>query len=377
MVHKNAYVRPTILSAVIIGLVWLPVSAASAATYLDGPVDLGTAAPFSVLAGETVTNTGPSVLSGDLGLAPGTSITGFLPGTFGGTLHQTDAVAVQAQIDLMTAYNVAASLTPIATGLGDLTGSSLIPGVYSGGEVSVTGALTLEGTAESVWVFQAASTLTIGSGAIITVTGGASACNVFWQVSSSATLQTGAQFVGTVMAAESITAETAATITGRLLARNGAVTLDSNVITTPTGCTAGTVTISPEVTSSVPPVGTVGTPYSHTITASGVPSPTFAVTAGTLAPGLSLDELTGLLTGEPTTPGSYTFGVTVSNGSAPAAVVTYTVTVDSDSSAAVEEAAATLAEGGVDVGLAPAVAVALLLAGLLAVISARRAAMRR
>lgn len=314
------------LTVAVIGIVGLSAGAAHADA-IAAPIDLGTAAPFSVLASSTVTNTGPSVLNGDVGLSPGTSITGFPPGIVNGTRHATDAVAAQAQLDLTTAIGEASGLTPNATGLGDLTGSSLTPGVYSGGELSVTGALTLAGTAESVWVFQAASTLTIGSSAVITVTGGANACNVYWQVGSSATLNPGARFVGTVLANESITAGTGATITGRLLASNGAVTLDNNRIRTSTGCEPGAVDISPVVTSTTPPDGAVGVEYSHTITASGIPTPTFTITDGELPPGVQLDETTGVLAGSPTASGSYTFDVTVTNGTGVDDVETYTVTV--------------------------------------------------
>jgi hypothetical protein len=326
MIQRPRRLVTLVTAATILAVVLLP-SAAHADTTIDGPINLGTATPFSVLGASTVTNTGPSVLNGDLGLSPQTSITGFPPGIVNGTIHPTNAVAAQAQIDVTTAYNVAASLTPTATGLGDLVGQSLTPGVYSGGALSLTGALTLAGTAESVWVFQAASTLTIATGSIITITGGASACNVFWQIGSSATIQGGAQFVGTVMAAESITAETAATIAGRLLARNGAVTLDTNTITAPEGCEPGTVSTSPTITSEAPPTGTTGDDYSYTVTASGTPAPSFAVSTGSLPSGLTLDNATGAITGVPTTPGDYDFDITVSNGTAPDDTAGYTVTI--------------------------------------------------
>lgn len=325
--------RITLLIGACAGVVLLGgvlASPASGATSLDGPIGLGTAESFVVLGSSTVTNTGPSVLNGNVGLSPGTSITGIPPAVVIGTVHATDEVAAQAQVDLTTAYGVAAGLIPLATGLGDLTGQSLIPGVYAGGELSVTGALTLAGTAESVWVFQAASTLTIGTGAIITVTGGASACNVFWQVGSSATLNPGAQFVGTVMADESITAQTSATITGRLLARTGAVTLDTNTITAPTGCatTPGTVTTSPTITSAAPSAGAAGTDYSHTVTATGSPTPSFTVTSGTLPPGLTLDTATGIIAGQPTTAGDYPITITASNGTSPDVAATYAMTIN-------------------------------------------------
>lgn len=360
-------------SALVLAL--LPAGAANAVTQIDGPVDLGTAFPFAVLAGETVTNTGPSVLNGDLGLSPGTSLTGFEFATVNGTTHATDTVAAQAQIDLTTAYGVAAGLTPTQTGLGDLTGLSLTPGVYSGGDLSVTGALTLEGTADAVWVFQAASTLTAATGSIITVTGGASACNVFWQVGSSATLNPGAAFVGTVMANVSVTAETAATVTGRLLARTGAVTLDSNVITAPTECSTppGTVTSSPEITSAAPPAGEAGVDYSFTVTASGSPTPALSVASGELPPGLTFDSATGVISGQPTTPGTYTFAIAARNEVAPDAVTEYSVIISAVTPVD-EETGNMLALSGTDLGYAPALAGLLLVSGIAAMLLGRRRA---
>jgi hypothetical protein len=307
------------------------VSTASAAV-IDGPIDLGTAASYGVLAASAVTNTGPTVINGDLGISPQTSLTGFggAPnGTVNGTTNATNSAAAQAQQDTTTAYNVAASLDPTLTGLGELNGLSLVPGVYSGGalELSNNGALTLAGSADSVWVFQASSTLTIGSDSDVIITGGASACNVFWQVASSASIGVGAAFQGTVLAQESITATTSATVDGRLLARGGAVTLDDNRITVDTGCTTpGTVTEAPTITSPAPAGATVGTPYSHTVTATGTPTPVYAVTAGTLPAGLTLDVTTGVISGTPTTPGSSQFTVTASNGVTPDTSATYTVT---------------------------------------------------
>jgi hypothetical protein len=320
-----------IVLVVGIGLAALPAASASADVTIDGPINLGTATAFGVLGASTVTNTGPSNITGDLGLSPGTSITGFPPGIVLGTIEPTTAVATQAQADLTTAYNVAASLTPTTTGLSDLVGLSLTPGVYSGPTLSLSGDLTLAGTAQSVWVFQTDSTLVTASASRILLTGGATACNVFWKVSSSATLGTASQFVGTVMANQSITANTSATVQGRLLADNGAVTLDSNVITRPVGCADASTTVvlaSPTITSGAPTAtAAVGTPYTSTITASGTPTASFRVSAGSLPTGLTLDTTTGLISGTPTTAGSYTFTVTASNGVAPDTSAAYTVTV--------------------------------------------------
>ena len=200
-------------------------------------MNLGTAAGYAVLAGSTVTSTGPTIVSGNLGLSPGTSVTGFRPGLMsGGVQNVANPAAVQAKADLVAAYDEAAGQTPAtpvaAPTLGGLT---LTPGVYSGGALDLTGTLTLDaqGDTGAVFVFQAASTLITASASQVKLINGASPCNVFWKVGSSATLGTTTSFKGTIMALTSITLNTGATVEGRLLARNGAVTLDSNTVNAP------------------------------------------------------------------------------------------------------------------------------------------------
>jgi type VI secretion system secreted protein VgrG len=216
------------------------------------PIGLLTAAPFAVLAGTpAVTNTGSTTITGDLGISPAAAVTGFPPGTVSGTIHQADAVALQAKIDLAAAYTVAAAL-PVTATHGALGGLTLVGGVYNAGGVTLglTGTLTLDGENDpsSVWVFQATSDLITASSSTVALINGASACNVFWQVSSSATLGSGSTFVGTIMALTSITMQDSVTVTGRALARNGQVTLINDSIDASTCAPASTPTPIPSVT---------------------------------------------------------------------------------------------------------------------------------
>ena len=195
-------------------------------------VDLGTADRFAVLGGSTVTNTGSTIITGDLGVSPGTALTG-APLVIG-EVHNDDAVARQAKVDLATAYDVAAGRPSTATVSGDLGGRTLVAGVYtSASSLELTGDLTLDGQNDpnAVFVFQAGSTLRAAAGSRVLLTRGARACNVFWQVGSSATIEAASAFTGTILALTSITLTTGATVDGRALARNGAVTLDTNTIT--------------------------------------------------------------------------------------------------------------------------------------------------
>jgi type VI secretion system secreted protein VgrG len=224
-------VASTVVAAGV-GALLIPGPAAAQAT---DPVGLGTAADFSVLAASTVTNTGPSVLAQSLGVHPGNTAPGFPPGTVGGETHLGDAVALQAQEDLTTAYNDAAGRTPFTNLPAELGGTTLLPGVYRIGAAELTGTLTLnaQGNPDSVFIFQVDSTLVTASDSSVEFINGSAACNVYWQVGSSATLGTNTSFVGTIMAQASVTMTTGATLEGRALARTAAVTLDTNVITEP------------------------------------------------------------------------------------------------------------------------------------------------
>lgn len=222
----------------IAGIALLPtlvggVAGTPAASAAEATVNLGTAAPFSVLAGAGVTNTGPTVLGGDLGTCPIPAVTGFPPGEANGTTHTNDAVACQAKSDLTTAYDSAAGRAPTTayTGATELGGSTLKAGVYKAPvSLAITGTVTLDAqqVPDAVFIFQAATTLITATSSRVHLINGAQACNVFWQVGSSSTLGVSSIFAGTVMALASITANHKATVDGRLLARNGAVTLDSN-----------------------------------------------------------------------------------------------------------------------------------------------------
>jgi len=260
----RTYLRP---AALLLALPLLsPASARAATTPL-----LGTAGTFAVLAGSTVTNTGPTTVSGDLGVSPGTAVTGFPPGLVSGVIHAGDAVATQAQTDVTTAYNNAAGQPCNVTLTGqDLGGQTLTPGVYCfASSAQLTGQLTLDdqGNPSSVFIFQIGSTLTTASNASVVVinTTGAQPCGspIFWQVGSSATLGTNTRFTGNILALASIALQTGTVTNGGLYARTGAVTLDTNtVVRNNQGC--GTApTSTPTSTGTAPPtVAPIDTPTS-------------------------------------------------------------------------------------------------------------------
>ncbi|HEY0817034.1 MAG TPA: ice-binding family protein [Pseudonocardia sp.] len=228
------------------------------AASVQAPVGLGTATSFAVLAGATATNTGPSMISGDVGVSPGTAVTGFPPGVVtNGTIHSADAVAAQAQADLTTAYNDAAGRTPADAVTTDLGGQTLAPGVYkAASSMGLTGTVTLDagGNPNAVFIFQAGSTLITASNSTVALINGGSPCNVYWQVGSSATLGTGTTFIGTILALTSASVQTGTTVAGRVLARNGQVSLDTNRITRPNCATLPPGGTTPPIV--LPPITT-------------------------------------------------------------------------------------------------------------------------
>jgi hypothetical protein len=268
-------------------------------------VPLATSAEYSVLGGQSVTNTGPSTLGESLGVSPGTSITGFPPGTVLGTVNQTNAAATQAQSDLTTAYVNAAGRPINATTTADLGGLNLQGGVYAGpskGALALTGTLTLDGAGNpnTVFIFQTNSSLITASSSTVSLINGAQECNVFWQVGSSATLGTGSVFVGNILALTSISLNDSVTVHGRALARNGSVTLindtfvaptcDLSSVTTTTTAPGGTPGTAPGTTSGTTPggAGTTGTD-----TTAGGDSTTDLTAAGPGVPGVSGPPRTG------------------------------------------------------------------------------------
>jgi Ice-binding-like len=241
--------------AALIVLIW-PATALAA---VSDPL-LKTSGNYAVLAAATITNTGPSWITGQLALSPGTSVTGFPPGTVG---HQdiADGAALQARNDATAAYNTAfgeAGCTTKGVELGSLT---LGPGLYCNGTMGISAGLTLTLNGGGIYVFQIGSTLVTGASSRVLLTNGAQPCDIFWQVGSSATIGASTAFVGTILANTSITMVTAATLNGRalagLVAPSGALTLDTNRIIQPGGCSGGFTTAFAAPAFVPPPAGNI------------------------------------------------------------------------------------------------------------------------
>jgi hypothetical protein len=258
----------TLFAGVALGTSVLMVAPAFAA---QGPVGLGTADSFAVLAGAGITNTGATTITGDVGTYPTPAETGFGSVTLHGTNHHGDAVSRGAKADLTTGYNDAAGRKPVTSRPVELGGTTLAPGVYASPTFGLTGTLTLDaqGKTNAQFIFQTSKTLITAVNSRVILINGAQACNVVWQIGSSATFNTGTTFVGNVLAHISISAETGATFQGRLLAQVGAVTLDHNTITRST-CAAVTPTPTPTPTKTATP--------KPSSSSTGTPAPTPSAT---------------------------------------------------------------------------------------------------
>ncbi len=310
--HTQRFSFGTSLTALIV-LIY----SAGGATAQTVP-SLGNAANFGVLAGSTVTNTGATVIGGHVGVSPGSAITGFPPGTLssGSSQHAANATSAGAQTSLTTAYNDLAGQTPTQNLTGqDLGGLTLTTGVYKfDSSAQLTGNLTLnaQGSTNSSFIFQIGSSLTTASNSSITMINGGSLCNVFWQVGSSATLGTTTAFIGNILALTSITLNTGATITGRALARNGAVTLDTNTTTAAQCSSSGAQPAGCPVVGLTPttiPNANVGVAYSQQFSGNSGTAPyTYSTDSAALPDGLALNTA-GLLSGTPTIAVAQTFTV--------------------------------------------------------------------
>jgi Ice-binding-like len=247
---------------------------------------LGSAQSFAVLGGTTVTNTGSTTISGDLGVSPGSAITGQASITLTGATHAADAVALQAQNDVTTAYNALASApcTQSFTGTAvQVGGQTLTPGVYCySSSAQLTGTLTLNGG--GVFIFKTVGTLTTAAGSTVALIGGAQPCNVFWQIGSSANLFANTTFVGNILALTSINLQNGARVSGRALARNGAVTMDTNTVSNSSCAAATTSTTTPTASpSGATPTPSAAIPTAAPTQAAQASAPTVATRTGVIA----------------------------------------------------------------------------------------------
>ncbi|MDB4978206.1 MAG: hypothetical protein JWM56_392 [Candidatus Peribacteria bacterium] len=205
-------------------------------------VNLRSAGDYVLMAGAAITSTSTTTVTGNLGLSPGTAVTGFGPGVIAGVQHIGDTAAATAQGDLTTAYNDAAGRPADATLGTELGGTTIAPGVYvsASGTFEITGNVTLDakGDPNAVFIFQTATTVVTASSSQVILAGGAQACNIFWQAGSSTTIGANSIFKGNILALASVTLNTGASVDGRVLARNGSITMQANTITK-ASCAAG------------------------------------------------------------------------------------------------------------------------------------------
>jgi len=283
---KNSKIVAAMFGVALIITIGAMAGRANAATTTVG---LGTAATFSILAGTpAITNTGATTIDRDIGIHPAASVTGFPPGIVGGATHAGDAIALQAKSDLILAYNNAAGRTGSVVAGGALGGLTLVDGVYNAGGVTLglTGTLTLDGqnNPSSVWIFQATSDLVTASSSVVSLINGASPCNVFWQVTSSASLGSSSSIVGTIMAMTSITLDNGVTVEGRALARNGEVTLINDRFIT-SSCSAPSVSALPpcQFMANLPNAPCAGTRLPPTVASTTAPAPSAATVAPSAA----------------------------------------------------------------------------------------------
>ena len=283
------------------------------------PVALGTAGTYSALGRTNVVNSlGPTTLSGDVGVTAGDSLVdGTIAGfgsdmaTVGGATHVNDAAAIQAQADLLIAYDDARGRPPTGSFAGDQNGKTFTSGVYfTAAAFALTGTLTLDGenNPNSVFIFQVDAALNTAADSTMILVNGAQASHVFWQANGAAGTGAKSTFVGTILALGAITVGNLGVLKGAALSR-GVVTLSANTVTTALAAAA----VAPSITTSSLPAATVGTPYSATVTATGTGPITFTVSSGALPDGLVLDSSTGVVSGTPTSAGSATFTLTATN----------------------------------------------------------------
>jgi hypothetical protein len=285
--HPRRLSRALAVSATATLLSALGASAAHAAATTP---PLGTAANYAAVAATTITNTGPSDVTGDLGVSPGSAIVGFPPGNLTGAKHAADGPAAQAAADVLTAYNAAAGQPcDFTRSNADLGGATLPPGVYcfTSTSVAITGTLTLDagGDINAAWIFKTGSTLVTASNSAVVLINGASPCsnnNITWQVGSSATLGSATSFVGNILASASVTLNTGAVTTGGLYGHTGAVTMDTNNVST---CAGSGGKSGPAITTTPSPSVNVGGSISDTARIIGGTAPTGSVAFTLYGPG--------------------------------------------------------------------------------------------